>query len=242
VDVNFGSPASDVLSGRAHVVLDVATAEHAARVDILETGKDLFRRPPGNMHDHVQASAVAHAHHQFDGSTLASLVEDFIYQRKQRGDALERETLGAEVALLEHLFKNISTDEQIKSALLIDGLQLAFHAFLNPPSPLQIRNVHEFDADGPAIGPPGFAGKFAVQLQFWLRLWPQEAERIEVGLQITPAAEGIENPLAFRGTRLEALESSSGSRFCLDRHCRRLAGTRIMDEQSRGHASSAGVS
>ena len=44
VDVNLATAAGDVFAGRAHVVLHVAGAEDAARVDIFEAGKDFLGR------------------------------------------------------------------------------------------------------------------------------------------------------------------------------------------------------
>ncbi len=43
VNVNLGAGAGDVLSGRAHVIFHVAAAQHAARVDVFESGKNLLR-------------------------------------------------------------------------------------------------------------------------------------------------------------------------------------------------------
>ncbi len=47
VDVNFSAAARFVFAGRAHVILHVAGAENAARVDVFESGKDFLRRGAG---------------------------------------------------------------------------------------------------------------------------------------------------------------------------------------------------
>ena len=44
VDVDRVAVASPEVAGGAHVVLDVAAAQDAARVDVLEAGEDLGRR------------------------------------------------------------------------------------------------------------------------------------------------------------------------------------------------------
>jgi hypothetical protein len=68
----------DILAGRAHVVFHVAGAEHAARIDILELGKDFFRRALGHVDDNVQTATMAHAHDQFHGAAFSGYVEDLI--------------------------------------------------------------------------------------------------------------------------------------------------------------------
>ena len=100
MDVDPGAGASHILSRRAHVVLHVAATQHAARVYILESAEDLLRRPPGDLHNHVQPPAVAHAHHQFDGAPFSGRLQNLIDQRDQRGYAFERKAFGAEIALL----------------------------------------------------------------------------------------------------------------------------------------------
>ena len=62
VDVNFAAASRDVFAGRAHVVFHVAGAENAARVNVFESGEDFLGWPLGDVGDHVQASAMAHAH------------------------------------------------------------------------------------------------------------------------------------------------------------------------------------
>ena len=62
MNVNFAAAARGVFAGRAHVVLHVAGAENAARVDIFESGEDFLRRALGDVSDDVEASAMAHAH------------------------------------------------------------------------------------------------------------------------------------------------------------------------------------
>jgi hypothetical protein len=42
MDVDFAAAASDVLAGGAHVVLHVAGAENAARINVFEASKDFL--------------------------------------------------------------------------------------------------------------------------------------------------------------------------------------------------------
>ena len=97
--------ASDVFAGRAHVVLHVAAAQHAARVDIFKSGENFLRRTPRHVDNHIQPAAMAHAHHQLHGSALAGGFDHFVHQRNQRGHAFQRKPLAAQIALLQHLLK-----------------------------------------------------------------------------------------------------------------------------------------
>ena len=110
------------------MIFHVAAAEHAARIDIFKSGENFFGRALGDVDDHVEASAMAHAHDQFMRAVLAGGVENLIDQRNQRGHAFEREALVAEIALLQHLLEDVGADQQIEDALLIDGGRSAFHA------------------------------------------------------------------------------------------------------------------
>jgi len=62
MDVNLAAAARGVFAGGAHVILHVAGAENAARVDVFEAGEDFFGRALGNVGDDVEAAAVAHPH------------------------------------------------------------------------------------------------------------------------------------------------------------------------------------
>ncbi len=79
MNVNMGAAASDVLSGRAHVIFHVAAAENASRIDIFESRENFFRRTLGHVGNYIQASAMAHAHHQLDCAVLCRAFENFIH-------------------------------------------------------------------------------------------------------------------------------------------------------------------
>ena len=66
MDVNLATAARDVFAGRAHVIFHVAGTEDAARIDVFESGEDFLGRALGDVGDDVEASAMAHAHDEFD--------------------------------------------------------------------------------------------------------------------------------------------------------------------------------
>ena len=156
VDLNLCARAGDVFAGRAHVIFHIAAAQNAPRVNILKAGKDLFGRAPGDVHNHVQAAAVAHAHDQIYRAALAGSVENLVHHGDESGDALERKSFVAKITLLQHLLEEIGANQLVENVLLIDRSLRAFHALLNPAPPLGVGNVHELGADGSAIDPPGF--------------------------------------------------------------------------------------
>ena len=110
MDVNFAAAVRDVFAGGAHVVLHVAAAEDAARVDVFEAGEDFLRRTLREVGHDVEAAAMAHAHDEFDGAERGGGVEHLIKERDQGGDAFEREALGAEVARLDDLLEDVGAD------------------------------------------------------------------------------------------------------------------------------------
>src|SRR5207237_393747 len=143
----------------------VAAAQNAARVYVLEPGKDLLGSTPRDMHNYVQPSAVAHAHHQINRAALTGGFQNFIHQGNQSADPLERKTFVAEITLLQHLFEEISADKLFENVLLINGGLRTFHAFLNPPTPRGIGDMHEFGADSPTVNLPSGVREFAFKPQ-----------------------------------------------------------------------------
>ena len=95
VTVHRGAIASHILARRTHVILYVASAQHAARIDIFKSSEHFLRLALGDMHHCIQATAMAHAKHKLNGSVLARTVEDLIDQRQQCGHPLQRKSLRA---------------------------------------------------------------------------------------------------------------------------------------------------
>lgn len=94
------------------------------------------------------------------------------------------------------MFEQISSGEQLKDVLLVHCRSVAFESLLNPLSPRRIGNVHELGANGFAVTATRFVGEVSLDIEFgnclWLKVLP---ERIELGLKIPPAPEGLEDTL-----------------------------------------------
>ena len=89
MNVNPSSATGFVFARRAHVIFNIAAAEHAARVDIFESRKDLLRTALRNLNNHIQPSAMAHAHYELHCPALARRLDDLVYQRDQGCDSFQ---------------------------------------------------------------------------------------------------------------------------------------------------------
>src|ERR1035438_4046542 len=202
VDMNFSATARGVFAGRAHVVFHVAGAKNAARIDVFESGKDLLRGALGDVGDDVEAAAMAHTHDELDGAALGGGIENFVDQRDQSGDAFEGEALAAEIALLHDLLEDVGAEEQVEDALLyffcdLETLRGRFHLLVNPAAAFGGVDVIDFDADGARVDRAGFAGVLAFALQFGRFAGAEETEGVEVTLEISPLAVGVEDAIAL---------------------------------------------
>ena len=197
--MNLGAAIGGVFAGRADVVLDVSAAENAARVDIFEFGEDFFGLTLGDVDDHVKASTVAHAHDKFDCAVSSGCVEEFVQEWNEGGTALEGKALASKVSLVQDLFKQFGADEEIENARLIDRGRRCFHVVGKPTAAGRVGDVRKFHADAAAVNAAGFLGDFTFGGQFGVRLRAQKTERIELGFDVSPAAEEFENLFAFAG-------------------------------------------
>src|SRR5260370_10978767 len=99
VNADFLAAGSDVRAGSSDVVFHVARTQYAAWIDVFEAGDHFMGRLAGSMNHHLEAPAVAHGHDRGFRAVFAGFVENRIEQRNQRGNAFERETLRAQLAV-----------------------------------------------------------------------------------------------------------------------------------------------
>src|SRR5216684_4543488 len=71
MDADFLAGGGDVGAGGADVILHVACAEHAARIDIFKSRDDIMGCFAGSVDHDVEAAAMAHGHDGLDGAMLA---------------------------------------------------------------------------------------------------------------------------------------------------------------------------
>src|SRR4051812_13456372 len=89
-----------VFASRADVIFHVATAEHTARGYIFEAREDISSRTADDVPHQIKPPAMAHAHNDLLGATLAGDSHDFIEQRDERCDALQRKTFCSQISRL----------------------------------------------------------------------------------------------------------------------------------------------
>ena len=124
VDAHLAAAGAGEHPGRADVILHVAAAQHAARIDILEAGKNFRRRTAHDIDDDVQASAMAHRQHGLLGAMPRRGVENLVQQRNQRRVAFQRIALGADVAGMDGLLEDVGADQLVQNPRAIDRLLL----------------------------------------------------------------------------------------------------------------------
>ena len=152
--------AGDLDVGRgAQMVFDVARTLHVVR---LEGGAAEFAEQRGvglldDVHERVQAAAMRHADGDLAHAGFRRRLDDGV----QRGDgdfaALEAEALGADEALLAEGFEALGLGQLLQDGLLgaaAEGVApgRALDAALDPGLLVRVLDVHELDADRPAIG------------------------------------------------------------------------------------------
>ena len=138
---------------------------------------------------------MAHGHDAFDGALGGGSGENLFHQRNQGGVAFQREALGADVKGLQHLLEDVGFQQLLENGLAIDLGLRRFQAVDDPLAALGVGNVHELGADGAAIDFAGAVRVRAADSQLGVVKRRKVAEWIEVGLQVSPAAEKIEDVL-----------------------------------------------
>ena len=188
-------------SRSAHVIFHVAAAQGAAWVHVLESREHIRCRAPHGVHHHVEPSAMAHRQHRFFRALIGRRAQDRIQERNQRAFAFQRIPLRAQVARLQNLLEDIRANQQIENSRPVRLRRIRFHALLDPCAFLAVRNVHEFHADAAAVNAPCGVrlGSVAVQLRHRRRF--QITQRIDAGLQVSPAAKRFPDAVLQRSGR-----------------------------------------
>ena len=141
----------------SQVVLHVAAARRIVRVDlVLELGEDLRRRLVQHVGEHVQAPAVGHADHDLDDARARRALDQPFQHRDQALGALQREALVAQELVLQELLEHLGADHLVQDPHPIRARQRQpvarrFHPVLQPRPQLDVVQVGQLDADGPAV-------------------------------------------------------------------------------------------
>jgi hypothetical protein len=101
---------------------------------------------------------MAHANDGADGAVFGGVMQQFVDEGNEDGDALERKALGAEIARLDDLFKELGAQQKFKGPLGVGWLTesgASLDPILDPFATRGVRDVREFGGDGAAINASG---------------------------------------------------------------------------------------
>ena len=108
------------------MVFHVTAAQHATRINVLESRKNFLGSALRNVDQNVQAAAMAHAHHEFNCAPFPRLLQNLIDKRNESSYALEGKTFGPQISLLQNLLEEVGADQQVKNMPLLDRFGIAF--------------------------------------------------------------------------------------------------------------------
>ena len=141
------------------MVLHVARAFHVVGLEgaALELVEDGAVGLGHHVAEHVKPARCGHADHDFLDAELAAALDDLLQRRDHGLGAVQAEALGAGVFDIGELLENLGLDQLVEDRPLAlgrerDVLVAALDALLDPRLLRRVGDVHELDADVPAIG------------------------------------------------------------------------------------------
>ena len=144
---------------RAEVIFDVARAldlvGHGGAA--LELVEQHAVRLCHHLREHVEPAAMRHAEHDLLHAEIAAALDDLLERRDQRFAAVEAEALGAGELHVAELLEAFGLDELVEDGALAlarerDLLVGPLDALLDPGLLFRVRDVHELEAEGLAVG------------------------------------------------------------------------------------------
>jgi len=172
----------------AQMIFDVART-----ADILRVGgaarkfvEDNAERLCHHIGEHVQATAMRHAVHDFAHAILAAIFDDRFHRRDHRFAAVQPEPLGPDVLLAEEFLPLLGLDHLGQDRLLavgreLDRLVLALDAFLQEAALLHIGDVHVLKADIAAVIAAQDRHDFAHAGLFQAQIAAQKYRTVHIG-------------------------------------------------------------
>jgi hypothetical protein len=197
--------------GGADVVLDVASAEDAAGVDVFEFGEDVDGGLAEGVDHDAEATPMAHAHDGALRAEFGGAVEEPVEEGNECGHAFEGEALGAEIAGLDDLLEDVGAGEEVEDVILVYGRRGGFEALGEPFASISVGNMHELRADGAAIDAAGVRDVFVVEVELGDGQRAEVlCEWVELRLEVPPAAERVVRLLALVRRSVGRCEGGGG--------------------------------
>ena len=141
---------------KALVVLHIAGGQ-VFWSGVIELCEQVFGHLAQRVDEHVQTATMGHANHDFLDTLFTRRVDQLIHCGNEALATFQRETLLADVFGMQKALQAFGSCQAIQNALFSLGTEVGLAAdafeFLLPPAFLVlVGGIHEFGADGAAIG------------------------------------------------------------------------------------------
>src|ERR1700761_6536931 len=174
---------------RAEMILNVAGAFDRVGIGraTLELMEQCAVRLAHHLGEHVEASAMRHANHDFLYAEIAAALDDLLQRGDQRLAAVEAEALGAGELDVAEFFEAFGLDQLVEDGAAAlageaDLLVRTFDALLDPRLVRGIGDVHELDAERLAVGAFADRDDLAQRAVFEAQHVIEENLAVEIGL------------------------------------------------------------
>jgi hypothetical protein len=147
-----------VVTRVAEVVLHVSVAlDVVGQKAALELGEDVAVGLVQHVGEHVEPTAMRHAHDDLLNAEVARAFDEGVEQRHQRLAALQGESLlanelGVQELLEKRCRRHLAKELDALSVRKLGGVQCRFDLLLEPSAQLFLRDVHVLDAQRAAVG------------------------------------------------------------------------------------------
>src|SRR5580698_7509373 len=180
-----------------------------------------------HLAQNIEPATMGHAKSNLLQAELAAALDDLLERRNHRLRAIEAKALGANKFDVEEILEALGLDQLSKDGALALARELDFliwplDPLLNPGLFRGIGNMDEFEANGPAIGPPQNPEHFAHGCKFEPEHVIDEDLAVVVGL-LEPVGRGMEFlvvPLRLEPERIETGVEMAAHAVSTDHHQR----------------------
>lgn len=141
------------------MILDIPLADKMELDIVGKLGENVFQRLAEDVGQHVETAAMSHAEHQITNLQRGRLVHHAIEHGDDhlaafQGKALLTEELAMQKGLEQGRLLQLAQDSQLFLPLEGGPVAARFHPLQQPLPFGGVLDVHEFNADGPAVGLP----------------------------------------------------------------------------------------
>ncbi len=145
------------VGGETLVVFDIPLADEAEFEVVLELGEEVRQRPLKDVGEDVKPAAMRHAENQGAYAGGGAAADHFVEERDEHLPPFEGEALLADEAAVQKLLEGgrlqqLAQDAQPRLRRILRPVADTLHPLLQPVALGRVLDVHEFGADGAAVG------------------------------------------------------------------------------------------